>query len=105
MSAKMNMLFVGDFYQHTFDTSRDGVVNKNLFSNKCLYEAHFIAKGFKSDTTTLLSSWRCSQSVCAYIKDNIGIDISSNRTKADDTKVYVPSETKEKNRILMMIQL
>ena len=100
MSAKMNMLFVGDFYQHTFDTSRDGVVNKNLFSDKCSYEAHFTAKGFKSDVTTLLSSWRCSQSVCAYINTNLGINISSNRTKDDDTQIYVPSETKEKNQIL-----
>lgn len=31
MTANMNMLFVGDFYQHTYDTSRDGNANKNLF--------------------------------------------------------------------------
>ena len=31
MTANMNMLFVGDFYQHTYDTSRDGNTNKNLF--------------------------------------------------------------------------
>ena len=100
MLADVKMLFVGDFYQHTFDTSRDGVVNKNLFKDKAEYETRFTSKGFKSDTTTLLNSWRCSQSVCTYIKDNIGIDISSNRTKDDDTKIYVPSETKEKKRIL-----
>jgi len=29
MDTNVNMLFVGDFYQHTFDTSRDG--NKNKF--------------------------------------------------------------------------
>ena len=28
--ANLKILFVGDFYQHTFDTSRDGIVNKNL---------------------------------------------------------------------------
>ena len=26
----MNTIYVGDFYQHTFDTSRDGNVNANL---------------------------------------------------------------------------
>lgn len=101
MSTKMNMLFVGDFFQHTFDTSRDGTVNNNLFSNKSTYEARFTAKGFKSDATTLLSSWRCSQSVCSYIDANLGINISSNRTQDDDTKIYFVSETEEKNRILI----
>lgn len=100
MSTKINMLFVGDFFQHTFDTSRDGTVNKNLFSDKSTYEARFTAKGFKSDTTTLLNSWRCSQSVCSYIDANLGINISSNRTQDDDTKVYFVSEIEETNRIL-----
>ena len=31
--TKINCLFVGDFYQHTFDTSKDGNVNKNLYKN------------------------------------------------------------------------
>ena len=100
MSARMTMLFVGDFYQHTFDTSRDGTVNKNLFSDKSAYEARFTAKGFKSDATTLLSSWRCSQSVCSYIDVNLGINISSNRTQDDDTKIHFVSEIEERNRIL-----
>lgn len=29
METDVNMLFVGDLYQHTFDTSRDG--NENIF--------------------------------------------------------------------------
>ena len=28
MTANISMLFVGDFYQHTYDTSRDGNANK-----------------------------------------------------------------------------
>ena len=31
--SNIEMIFVGDFYQHTFDTSRDGSVNKNLHSD------------------------------------------------------------------------
>ena len=37
MSTNVNMLFVGDFYQHTFDTSRDGNVNQSLFDDKATY--------------------------------------------------------------------
>lgn len=28
--SSINVILVGDFFQHTFDTSRDGAVNKNL---------------------------------------------------------------------------
>lgn len=46
MDAEINMLFVGDFFQHTFDTSRDGNVNKSLFNNKLSYEERFQKRGF-----------------------------------------------------------
>lgn len=54
MATNINMLFVGDFYQHTYDTSRDGNVNKNLFDNFPSYEARFINQGFSSDRTSLV---------------------------------------------------
>lgn len=85
MTTDMDMLFVGDFYQHTFDTSRDGQVNKTLFDNKIKYEKRFADKGFVVDNLTLLKSWRCSQNVCDYIRNNLGIEISSNRT--DNTSI------------------
>ena len=56
MTTNINMLFVGDFYQHTYDTSRDGNVNKNLFDNFPSYEARFINQGFSSDRTSLVKS-------------------------------------------------
>lgn len=87
MEMNLNMLFVGDFYQHTFDTSRDGNVNKTLFNDKATYESRFINKGFTCDNSTLTNSWRCSISVCKYIKNNLGIEISSNRLNADDTEI------------------
>lgn len=39
--AKVEMLFVGDFYQHTFDTSRDGNVNSSLHADIEKYENSF----------------------------------------------------------------
>jgi hypothetical protein len=93
MEVDVNMLFVGDFYQHTFDTSRDGNVNKTLFDNRTAYETRFIRKGFIPDSTTLTNSWRCSQNVCDYIRDNLCISISSHRTKDDNTTIEYIADT------------
>lgn len=84
MTANMNMLFVGDFYQHTYDTSRDGNANKNLFENIDSYEARFTSKGFFFDKESLVKSWRCSPSICGFITENLGIDIYSNQSAAAD---------------------
>lgn len=93
MDADMNMLFVGDFYQHTFDTSRDGNVNGHLFDDKDEYEARFANKGFVCDEQTLVKSWRCSSSICQFITENLGIEIYSNieapLTNTDSDIVYV----------------
>lgn len=87
MGTDVNMLFVGDFYQHTFDTSRDGNVNKNLFDDRAAYEARFIQNGFVLDNTTLTNSWRCSRNVCDYIRQNLGISIFSHRSAEENTLV------------------
>lgn len=94
MTANMDMLFVGDFYQHTYDTSRDGNTNKNLFDNFGRYEARFTRKGFLSDKTTLVNSWRCSPNICNFITENLGIEMHSNRPETTDHEesdiVFVP---------------
>lgn len=87
MTVNVNMIFVGDFYQHTFDTSRDGNVNKNLFADKTKYETRFKKRGILIDNTTLRNSWRCSENTCRYIRDNLGISISSNRADSDNTAI------------------
>ncbi len=99
MHTNIQMLFVGDFYQHTFDTSRDGNVNKSLFDDKTAYEARFIRNGVKPDSTTLINSWRCGKKICDYISANLGIQISSNRT-VDDTDIIFVSTNTEKAAIL-----
>ncbi len=87
METNVNMLFVGDFYQHTFDTSRDGNVNHSLFDNYSTYIARFTSKGLVSDTTTLINSWRCGKKICDYVSSHLGISISSNRSEADNVDV------------------
>ncbi len=79
IKCKCNIFLVGDYYQHTYDTSRDGNVNKNLYND---YEGYI--KKFKTaipeiviDNSSFLKSKRCSKEVCQFIKQNLGIDIES----------------------------
>lgn len=100
MATELSMLFVGDFYQHTFDTSRDGNANSSLFDRKDAYETRFTAKGFILDNTTLRNSWRCSKSVCEYVTSNLGIPIGSNRSDADNTQIVFIADDMQINEIL-----
>lgn len=75
--AKVDMLLAGDFYQHTYDTSRDGTVNRNLHADYTKYRLRFEEAGFYVDVTSLVNSHRCSKDVCDFIKFKLGIDIAS----------------------------
>lgn len=76
-AAKLNVTFVGDFFQHTFDTSRDGNVNASLHCDYNAYRAKFKAAKLKVDTDSLKKSRRCSKSVCDFITEWIGISIEA----------------------------
>jgi len=90
-SAKVRTVLVGDFYQHTFDTSRDGKTNENLHNNLTIYKSKLKEKNHLIDETSLGKSYRCSPTVCDFVSQKIGIDIKSHRN--DETKVeYVESE-------------
>ncbi|MFY9328354.1 MAG: hypothetical protein WAO76_10100 [Georgfuchsia sp.] len=86
--AKLHTTFVGDFFQHTFDTSRDGNVNANLHIDYNAYKARFIAAKLKVDTDSLNKSHRCSKSVCDFISEKIGISIEAH----DDRESVVKYE-------------
>ena len=80
-------LYAGDYYQHTYDTSRDGSTRSTLHSKGLeAYIAEFKKVGFIVDDATLASSRRCSPSVCAYISDTLGIEIDSHRTDAVEVR-------------------
>lgn len=90
-SAEVSAVLVGDFYQHTFDTSRDGKTNENLHNDLATYKSKLKGQGYNIDNTTLHKSYRCSATVCDFVSQKIGIDIKSHR--ADETKIeYVDSE-------------
>ena len=100
MATNVNMLFVGDFFQHTFDTSRDGNVNQSLFNDYAAYEARFTTKGFVPDRKTLINSWRCGKKICDYVSANLGISISSNRAETDNVDVFLVTNPAEIATIL-----
>lgn len=81
-TASVNHIYVGDFFQHTFDTSRDGKTNSGLHDNLETYIKHFEQMGLVVDAITLSKSYRCSPTICKFISENLGIHIESHR---DDT--------------------
>lgn len=88
LPIKMNILFVGDFFQHTFDTSKDGNVNKSLYSDKKKYLKMWNKSGLTIDTTTLNYSHRCSPTICNFVTNKLGIDMKSHR-KDEVSILYV----------------
>lgn len=76
-TARVSMTFVGDFYQHTFDTSRDGNVNASLYDDYSAYKEKFKRAKLKVDTDSLKKSRRCSKNVCDFITQKIGIEIEA----------------------------
>lgn len=82
MAAKVSILLVGDFRQHTYDTSRDGAVNTNLHSNFKTYTKRFRDAGVVVDTTSLAASRRCSPAVCDFITRKLNIPISTMSDRA-----------------------
>jgi DNA helicase-2/ATP-dependent DNA helicase PcrA len=82
--SKINILYVGDFFQHTFDTSRDGNVKQNLYTDYEKYKENFRKLNFVVDETTLIKSYRCSPEICNYIKNNLSINIESHKNNTTE---------------------
>ncbi len=77
--ANVDIRLVGDFYQHTFDTSRDGNTQQSLHECFDKYCNKLKKSGFEIDLTSLSNSYRCSPTVCDFVSENIGIKILSHR--------------------------
>jgi len=83
--SNLNFLFVGDFYQNTYVTSFDRNVNGSLYKDYSKFLKRYREYGIDIDLNTLSNSWRCSPTICNYITENLGIQISSHRT--DQTQI------------------
>ncbi|HCC07653.1 MAG TPA: DNA helicase UvrD [Clostridiales bacterium] len=93
-----HVLFVGDFFQHTFDTSRDGNVNKNLYCDYDKYIKRFEDSGVNVDTKTLCKSWRCTPNICNFVSTKLGIDMLSNCS--DNGEIKIITDTKSIKEII-----
>ena len=85
--ANLNQLFVGDFFQHTFDTGRDGNINSKLHDNFDTYKREFQKMGLDLDFEMLSKSYRCSPTVCKFITDKLKISIESHRSDSTNIKI------------------
>ncbi len=99
VNADANIVFVGDFYQHTFDTSRDGNVNGSIHNDYIDYQGRFEGMGLLSDTTRLIKSYRCSPTVCNFISENLEINIESNCE--GETKIKFIENEEDADEIFM----
>ena len=73
--AAVEMLFVGDFYQHTFDTSRDGPTNATLHNDYAKYLDKFRQLSLVIDERSLNASYRCSAEICAFVTEKLKINM------------------------------
>ena len=80
-------LCVGDFYQHTFDTSNDGNINSGLYKDINEYKKKWSKAGIVVDETTLSNSHRCTQTTCAFVSQHLHINIASHRQ--DNTRIHI----------------
>jgi len=86
-ASNVDINFVGDFFQHTFDTSRDGQTNLGLYDDFDIYQNHFKGEGLQIDTTSLSHSYRCTSQVCEFIKHHLGIDIGSHKEEESEVQL------------------
>ena len=91
-SVDLDINFAGDFYQHTFDTSRDGVVNQSLYNDFDTYQSIFEVVGMTPDTSTLSHSHRCTPEVCQFITEQLGIEIKSHKKEHSEVLLITDSE-------------
>ena len=93
-----NVKLVGDFNQHTFDTSRDRNINKNLYKAEDNFNKHFQKIGFKVDNYSLIKSRRCSKNVCEFINKKLKIPIFS--ANEYETNIELVSCEREIDKII-----
>ncbi|MDP8163018.1 AAA family ATPase [Pasteurella skyensis] len=78
--SNLQITLVGDYYQHTFNTSIDGNTKKGLYESMERYQNELEKGGYNIDKTSLSHSHRCSPDVCKFVTDNLGIEIYSHLT-------------------------
>lgn len=96
--SNVEVIIVGDFFQHTFSTSKDGNTNSTLYDKYERYKGLWKETGLDIDTTSLLKSHRCSASICDFVRNKIGIEIYSANGNVSEI-VEVTDENRVENLV------
>lgn len=86
IKTEADVFLVGDFYQYTYATSRDGNVRRNLHSDYDTYKQLFSQAGLTVDESSLIKSYRCSPTTCEFVKDKLGINIESHNASTTNLR-------------------
>jgi len=93
VAADVEVLLVGDFFQHTYSTSVDGAVNKGLHDSFERFKIGLRGAGLVVDTSSLLKSYRCSSTVCEFIRKHIGVEIHPYVDRATKVSIVRDADT------------
>jgi len=75
--AGISVLLAGYYYQHTYNTRRDGNIYATLHDNITRYVSRFKEEGILPHRNTLSKTWRCSQKVCELISSELHIPVEA----------------------------
>ncbi len=101
LPLNIETMLVGDFFQHTFDTSVDGNLHTSLYDDFKKY--HKTWDNVTIDVTTLSKSYRCTKQVCDFVQNAIGIAIES--LSPEESQVIVIDDAESANAILLNDQI
>lgn len=84
---------LGDFYQKTYSTSRNGNKGSGIHKdiNRWVKELEY----FELDRTSLIKSYRCTSEVCKFVNAEIGIDIHHNEINNKNSIIKFVDEKNE----------
>jgi len=87
LKSPVKTIMVGDFFQHTFDTSRDKNKNQSLHKDYPSYLKRFQQQNITANHSLLVKSRRCSKTVCDFIRTNLGVDIHAHEDRTSECRL------------------
>lgn len=98
-----SVTMVGDYYQH----SVSGVQNSGKpfkkgkeYVNYNEFIENMVVQEIAVDSNTLQNSYRCSEEVCTFIREKLGIDIKGNKERLGQVKIIESFADEEIQKII-----
>lgn len=97
LPTNIDCILVGDFYQHTFETSNDGNIATGLYKDYTKYKKKWSKTRIEIDEKTLSNSYRCSPTICNFVSQHLGIKIASHRH--DNSAIHIINKQDEADKL------